>query len=382
MAGSAVHLGYLGRPLPDEEQPHLGTSRIGGRAVWPLSLPEADAARGQRYFDCELCEQKLFLLGQFAAGYREAPSRMLHLFCCARPECNASPKAWRAVRTLGPPPVAHAEVVPEAAAPVAQEASWAVAEGGDDWGAGGDDWGAGGDDWGAAPAASGSLDAELDVLMAAQAAPTVPAKAPVKAKREERREGEEEEAWLGVSGPGPEASWPCFALEIYDEPPKPAESGEHEEELLQRYLRSELAEEGADPPAEAGEAGEEEDEEDEADCDEDEDEEDEGRVDWFGRFQTRVRRSPTHVLRYSWGGAPLWMSSPSKQPPPACPLCGAPRTFELQVMPTLPYRYGIAAGVSEAWQQVGWGSVCVFTCSADCQLEGSAEESVFIQPPA
>lgn len=60
-------------------------------------------------------------------------------------------------------------------------------------------------------------------------------------------------------------------------------------------------------------------------------------------FQQRVQISPNQVLRYAYGGLPLWITSPSPLEGekgkalsvPACELCGSPRTFECQLMPAL-----------------------------------------------
>jgi hypothetical protein len=54
-------------------------------------------------------------------------------------------------------------------------------------------------------------------------------------------------------------------------------------------------------------------------------------------FQRRVSREPSQVLRYAYGGEPLWCTYP---PPdiskiPCCEGCGAERVFEMQLMPAL-----------------------------------------------
>ncbi|CAM9461481.1 unnamed protein product, partial [Phaeothamnion confervicola] len=52
-------------------------------------------------------------------------------------------------------------------------------------------------------------------------------------------------------------------------------------------------------------------------------------------FSERVQREPNQCVRYAWGGRPLWSTAhpPSHEPPPCC--CGAPRVFEMQLMPAL-----------------------------------------------
>jgi hypothetical protein len=53
--------------------------------------------------------------------------------------------------------------------------------------------------------------------------------------------------------------------------------------------------------------------------------------------QERVNRLRSQVLRYAYGGVPLWSSPtpPATRPPPCA--CGSPRRFELQLMPALLY---------------------------------------------
>eukprot|EP00903_Cladosiphon_okamuranus_P014302 g13284.t1 len=53
------------------------------------------------------------------------------------------------------------------------------------------------------------------------------------------------------------------------------------------------------------------------------------------RFADRVARSPQQVVRYAYGGLPLWSSSdPPREDVPPC-ACGAARLFEMQLMPAL-----------------------------------------------
>eukprot|EP00752_Nemacystus_decipiens_P002854 g2658.t1 len=53
------------------------------------------------------------------------------------------------------------------------------------------------------------------------------------------------------------------------------------------------------------------------------------------RFADRVARSPQQVVRYAYGGLPLWSAAdPPKEDVPPC-ACGATRLFEMQLMPAL-----------------------------------------------
>jgi hypothetical protein len=205
----------------------------------------------------------------------------------------------------------------------------------------------------------------------------------------------------GIAWPHVEVAWPCRALQIDYEPYAGPKSGEHEQELLDRYLKSDLVDEegataatavssGSVPPEVAAEISLEEarmkaDMMDEnSGMDSDADDGDEAGVEWLSRFQRRLERSPEQVVRYAWGGSPLWMRPPPAEAnggswPPPCPRCGAGRVFELQLLPTL-----LSQADAAAQRQADWGTVLVYTCSKDCaareEMDDVCEEFVVVQP--
>ena len=105
-------------------------------------------------------------------------------------------------------------------------------------------------------------------------------------------------------------------------------------------------------------------------------------------FQRRTSAYPTQSLRYSRDprGEPLWAGAEGRMPsaPPPCARCGAPRVFELQVMPQLvadleqymESDMDELAVQSASESQAGihlaggldWGVLAVYTCSASCAL--------------
>lgn len=152
-------------------------------------------------------------------------------------------------------------------------------------------------------------------------------------------------------------------------------------------------------------------------------------------FQRRVSRHPSQVLRYAYGGVPMWISSKipviagktdgtiaasgtnrrNKRTSaipidvPACESCGAPRSFECQLMPAmlatwrctrLPGMRGNPASSSssasaasntaastteddEGAVELDFGVVAVWSCSASCYpSDGIApQEFLVVQPP-
>lgn len=111
------------------------------------------------------------------------------------------------------------------------------------------------------------------------------------------------------------------------------------------------------------------------------------------QFQRAVQRCPRQVVRYAYGGKPLWsVAQPPECCPPAC-VCGAPRCFELQLMPAALYvlcvdRFAPVApeGRTAAGSKtkdlgasgMDWGVVAVWSCAASC--EQSCEEVAIVQP--
>jgi len=95
------------------------------------------------------------------------------------------------------------------------------------------------------------------------------------------------------------------------------------------------------------------------------------------KFRQRIRRAPDQVLRYERRGKPLLCAArPALPAPPPCPLCSAPRTFELQVMPQLLCELGLGL---EAGAGLDWGSLYLFTCDASCSAPGYTKEVLYLR---
>ena len=83
-----------------------------------------------------------------------------------------------------------------------------------------------------------------------------------------------------------------------------------------------------------------------------------------------------YMRRYQWNGTPLLITDQTLLAPLACQHCGAPRVFELQLMPPLVYLLKANSSVD-----VEFGTVLVYTCSKSCWHVGSVarEEYIYIQ---
>ncbi|XP_046578632.1 LOW QUALITY PROTEIN: programmed cell death protein 2-like [Haliotis rubra] len=98
----------------------------------------------------------------------------------------------------------------------------------------------------------------------------------------------------------------------------------------------------------------------------------------FHKFMKRIKRCPEQVIRYYLGGTPLPISASPMVPRP-CPVCGAARVFELQLVPSLvPY----LCQEKEQGPVLEFGTVLVYTCSRSCweeALQEPREELVIVQ---
>ena len=91
----------------------------------------------------------------------------------------------------------------------------------------------------------------------------------------------------------------------------------------------------------------------------------------FQKFVMRLGRAPEQLCRY--GGKPLWPTRERPRNVPACGACGAARVFELQLLPTL-----LSFLEPSAARMVDFGSVFVYTCSAQCRARACTDEFCFV----
>ncbi|NWU57128.1 PDD2L protein, partial [Dromas ardeola] len=100
----------------------------------------------------------------------------------------------------------------------------------------------------------------------------------------------------------------------------------------------------------------------------------------FHKFMKRISVCPEQILRYSWGGQPLFITCPPAnidQGIPACGNCGSNRVFEFQLMPAL-----VSMLRSDSDLSVEFGTALVYTCERSCwppNHQTPLEEFVFVQ---
>ncbi|NXP21611.1 PDD2L protein, partial [Scytalopus superciliaris] len=100
----------------------------------------------------------------------------------------------------------------------------------------------------------------------------------------------------------------------------------------------------------------------------------------FHKFMKRISVCPEQIIRYSWGGQPLFITCPPAsitQGVPACSTCGSSRVFELQLMPAL-----VSLLQSDSDLSVEFGTAVVYTCERSCwptNHQTPLEEFIFVQ---
>lgn len=101
----------------------------------------------------------------------------------------------------------------------------------------------------------------------------------------------------------------------------------------------------------------------------------------FSTFNRFAAANNGHVVRYNFGGQPLWFCTPGRPDgsPPPCQNCGAPRVFEFQVQPQL---IALLSGTTDVAQRLDFGTICCFVCKRSCTAPDSRpylEEFVCVQ---
>ncbi|NXV92658.1 PDD2L protein, partial [Calonectris borealis] len=100
----------------------------------------------------------------------------------------------------------------------------------------------------------------------------------------------------------------------------------------------------------------------------------------FHKFMKRISVCHEQILRYSWGGQPLFITCPPaniNKGIPACSNCGSSRIFEFQLMPAL-----VSMLQSDSDLSVEFGTVIVYTCERSCwptNHQTPLEEFIFVQ---
>ncbi|EKF33607.1 hypothetical protein MOQ_002520 [Trypanosoma cruzi marinkellei] len=150
--------------------------------------------------------------------------------------------------------------------------------------------------------------------------------------------------------------FPCFTLEVFEEPPKVKPKsvafniqlheaqGKYGEDVVETTVVDE-----ADEPL---------------------------HEKLLRKYVERIGRVPSQCVRWGPGREPLQVSVMSIVAP-RCPYCGEKRRYELQL--TSPIIYFLTRSKEEKKHSLHFGNVIVFTCSGNCNTEAYALEYCFVE---
>ncbi|CCD13268.1 unnamed protein product [Trypanosoma congolense IL3000] len=160
----------------------------------------------------------------------------------------------------------------------------------------------------------------------------------------------------GTKSPAKGICYPCFVLDIFEEPPKPNVSLDPPTDQLNKAKQK------------YGEAAV------ETTVVEDEEEPICEKV--LRKYVQRIGRAPSQCVRWGPGQEPL-RSSCAPITVPKCPHCMSHRQFELQL--TSPIIYFLTKGAEENDHSVHFGNVLVYTCSGNCNTQPYSLEYCFVE---
>ncbi|GLD95455.1 hypothetical protein PINS_up004100 [Pythium insidiosum] len=394
----AVLLGVVQEKTPvDGSSPTV--CKAGGRPAWYSASPVVDPAS----LTCPKCKASLYLVAQVYAPVES--DRTLYIFGCNSAECTETTGSWRVFRDQASQPAASSSIV----APVELKAEEKTAASASGWAASGDDdsdWSDDDDDDDGAQAAASSGAAtnalgDLELLLQQRDAAMFSAPTQVAAPVKPAATIKADDTYSSPSNSSP--AFPALFIDVIDEPYedfKTESDYSHENELLQQYMRQEEEDKSTDvndlrriianakksdgsvsgsAAASSGESYE----------------RTPAQQKHFMRFQKRINRCPLQVLRYDYGGEPLWPTPmPRGLKIPRC-ACGEERAFELQLTPTINYflkvdefaakQLQIVASSADATPTTAstgggmdWSSVVVYSCPLSCAY--SSEEHVIVLP--
>ncbi|ESL08613.1 hypothetical protein TRSC58_03681 [Trypanosoma rangeli SC58] len=331
---------WLGTPVASsgEDLRSVYTSRIGGTAT--LFREAAD----NTVFRCSKCSSMhaVSLLAQVYAPL-EVYDRVLYVLTCSSCSTERSSFCFVLRSQNFNPAYANALKPPEQQGCKESEALFEVSA---DWGDGVDEgWGAENE----ADVGAGSSTSKDQNGTAGMAAETIA----------EDTHGTEAPAALAPPGSRPSikgVAFPCFVLDLFEEPPKlgakPSALKNQLQEAQEKYgdnvVETTIIEDDDEPLQEKR----------------------------LRKYVERIGRAPSQCVRWAPGQEPL-RSSVVTVTAPRCPYCGKERRYELQL--TSPIIYFLTNTKGPRRHSLHFGNVLVFTCSGNCNTEAYASEYCFVE---
>ncbi|XP_044289859.1 programmed cell death protein 2-like [Varanus komodoensis] len=366
-AGPAVLLGLRDAAVPRGSGPagpplHGAASKLGGS---PDRIPSVVLVHPA----CGICGASLVHIVQVYCPLEGSPfHRIINVFACAKESCWGNMESWKALRTQ------YLQVQRKGQQDWNLEQKEECIPAAKGWCEEADDWG---EDSGVVPPGLAPSRSHLDPLPATD---PLPGEEDCAAQFQGLRLGKAPHASAPSSSRDPTGKelvasscvpvFRSYFIAVVDEEDYlGCEDTGHVQRLLMEYQKREgvdleqivLESSASDERYEKSKAGK--------------------RDPVFHKFMKRISACQKQILRYSWGGHPLFISSPAvdaKAAVPPCHTCGSKRTFEFQLMPSLVSM--LRAGAEDV--SVEFGTALVYTCEKSCwpaEQRTPLEEFVFVQ---
>ncbi|KAM6250850.1 programmed cell death protein 2-like isoform 1-T1 [Spheniscus humboldti] len=346
--------------------PAWATNKLGGSADWVPSVRPGSPC-------CGVCGRALAHLVQVYCPLDGSPfHRVAHVFACAGKGCWGAPRSWKVLRSQhlqAQEKETHGYSVKQK-----QELNFAAK-----------DWCDEADDWGVCDGAESPACASLQLLGLNEAASSSLSREMECASQFQQLRLSEATDGSGSLNTHPPVSegivmaasssapvFQPFYISVVDEEDYTGFlDTDHADKLLKEYQQREGVDlEQLMSESFAGEGDNEKYEKSEV----------KSGDHTFHKFMKRISVCHEQILRYSWGGQPLFITCPPaniNKGIPACSNCGSNRIFEFQLMPAL-----VSMLQSDSDLSVEFGTVIVYTCERSCwptDHQTPLEEFVFVQ---
>ncbi|XP_074957483.1 programmed cell death protein 2-like isoform X1 [Phalacrocorax aristotelis] len=345
--------------------PAWATNKLGGSADWvPAVRPGCPC--------CGVCGGALAHLVQVYCPLEGAPAhRIANVFACAGRGCWGAPRSWKVLRSQY---LQTREETRDSGVKQKQELNFAAK-----------DWCDEADDWGACDGAESPACASLQMLGLNEVMSSILSSEVECASQFQQLRLSEVTDGSGSQNTHPPVSegmvtatsssapvFQPFYISVVDEEDCTGFlDTDHADKLLKEYQQREGVDlEQLMSESFAGEGDNEKYEKSEV----------KSRDHTFHKFMKRISVCPEQILRYSWGGQPLFITCPPaniNKGIPACSNCGSNRIFEFQLMPAL-----VSMLQSDSDLSVEFGTAIVYTCERSCwptNHQTPLEEFIFVQ---
>ncbi|ELP89151.1 programmed cell death protein, putative [Entamoeba invadens IP1] len=92
------------------------------------------------------------------------------------------------------------------------------------------------------------------------------------------------------------------------------------------------------------------------------------------KFYEKIGKAPSQVLRYKFGGKPVWIKTDTQLTIPKCKRCGKECVFEWQLLPQFIYATNLDIELN-----IEFGTIAIYVCPDSCGGDDYVYENVIVQ---